>query len=321
LRPLEERRGRGEMTESRQCYNMLLAYAIKINWAVGERVMRALLLNRNAPAVAGVERNISYVPGGHRLQRLDVIRPLGEAPFPVLVYIHGGAHHFGDKGTYDRICKCFAASGFVVFNANYRMAPRWDFPEQVRDAAAAVKWAYDNAAAYGGDNRAVFIAGDSAGAYFSAMYAVMAHDEEVRRGVPVDECIPAEAIKGLLLFYGVYDLETVAYTKFPFTKLFSAGFLGRDPGLREERAEVGSPIRHLPPGFPPCFIATSELDPLHSETVSFLNALKERGLTYEYLNFPRKKYPFTYHGFLNFWFLASARRAMRGALEFLEKRR
>jgi acetyl esterase/lipase len=300
-------------------YNKAFAYLLKINWAIGERFFRVLLLNRRAPAVAGIERGIRYVPGGHRLQSLDVIKPIGEPPFPVLVYIHGGAHHIGDKGTYDRICKCFADAGYLVFNANYRMAPRWGFPEQIQDTAAAVRWAYHNASSYGGDKSRMFIGGDSAGGYFTAMYAAMALDKETMKDVPVDECIPAECIKGLLLFYGVFDLESVGHTKFPFTKLFVTGYLGRDPDIFTKRAQIASPIRHLSSDYPPCYIATSELDPLHSETLSFIRALQEKGITFDYLNLPRDKYPRTYHGFLNFWFLKPARQAMQGSIGFLKK--
>jgi acetyl esterase/lipase len=119
----------------------------------------------------------------------------------------------------------------------------------------------------------------------------------------------------------VYDLETVTRTKFPLGEMFATGYLGRDEELFKQRAEIASPIRHLSPGYPPCFIATSELDPLHSETLAFMWALEEKGITYEYLNFPRDKYPLTYHGFLNFWFTKSAREAMRGAKELLRKYR
>jgi acetyl esterase len=304
---------------ARRPYNSPLMYGFKINWAVGERVIRALLLNRRAPEVAGIIRRVPYVHGGHRLQTLDVIRPLGEPPFPVLVYIHGGAHHLGDKGTYDRICKCFAAAGFLVFNVNYRMAPGWGYPEQVKDAAEAINYACRNAGLLGGDSDRVFIAGDSAGAYFATMYTAMAMDEATMQAIPVSECMPADAIKGLLLFYGVYNLESVGHTKFPLADKWVTGYLGRDPDIFEERARLASPIRHLKPDFPPCFIASSELDPLHSETVAFIRALDAEGIPYDYLNLPRDKYPFTYHGFLNFWFTKAAHNAMRGALDFLSR--
>jgi acetyl esterase/lipase len=310
---------RRDMSTEKLPFNVPLAYSIKTVWAIGERALRLLVLNRRAPQVAGIEREIHYVPHGHRLQTLDIIRPLGEPPFPVLIYVHGGAQMVGDKGTYERICKCFAAAGYLVFNVNYRMSPRWGYPEQVQDAAAAISCAYENISSHGGDPNKIFFAGDSAGAYLSTMYTAMTLDEELMRAVGVKECIPADVIKGLLLFYGVYNLAEVGNTKFPFTKLIITGFLGTDPEIFAEKAKQGSPVNHVSSEFPPCYLASSELDPLHEQTEELVRALDEKGVTYEYFNLVRKKYPLTYHGFLNFWWFASARRTMQQAIEFLKK--
>jgi acetyl esterase/lipase len=305
--------------EDRIPYNRALAYFLKDAWAIGERIFRPLIINRFAPKVAGIERNLRYIPGGHHLQSLDVITPLGDPPFPVLIFFHGGGNMFGDKGTYDRICKTFAAAGYLVFNANYRMTPRWQYPEQVQDAVAAANWVYKNASSRGGDTSRIFIAGDSAGAYFSSLYTEMALDKEFMQSVNIAECIPAEAIKALLLFYGVYNLATVGFTKFPFTKLLITGFLGQDRDLFNKRAEEGSPVNHVSPEFPPCYIASSEFDPLHSQAEEFVGALEEKGVRYEYFNLSLQEYPHTYHGYLNFWWFESARRTMREATEFLKK--
>jgi acetyl esterase/lipase len=300
-------------------YPKVLVYAIKFVVAAGERVGRVLALNRFAPRVAGVERRVQYVPDGHRLHSLDIFRPMGEPPFPVLLYMHGSAHHVMDKRTFDRICKTFAAAGFLVFNANYRMCPRYRFREQWRDAAAAANWVADNAHWFGGDNAGLFMGGDSAGASLSSAYAVMAQDEGLRKEVGVDRCLPVESIRGLLLFYGVFDCETVQETRFPMTRYIMSGYLSRDQKVVEESEEIASPLRHVLPGFPDCYMATSEVDPLHSETLAFKRVLEEKGVAFDYLNLPKEEYPFTQHGFLNFWWAPAARKSMRGALDFLQR--
>ncbi|MBC7246415.1 MAG: alpha/beta hydrolase fold domain-containing protein [Actinobacteria bacterium] len=299
-------------------YGTAFAYLFKFNWAVGERILRALLLNRRAPEVGAIERDLPYVEEGSRLQKLDVFIPPSEPPYPVLVYVHGGGNHVGDKRTYDRICRVFASSGYLVFNANYRMAPRFGYREQLQDTAAAVNWAYAHAQDYGGDPGRVFLAGDSAGAYHAAMYAAEALHPDLRRALSIPTCIPASCIRGLLLFYGVYDLVTVGDTGFPFGRMLITGFLGRDPGLFREGAELASPVRYVTPQFPPCYLATSEIDQLHSQTLDFVRALAENGVEHELLNLTRREHPLTYHGFLNFWYTRGAALAMDGALRFLE---
>lgn len=302
-------------------YSRWAFHVAKLIWALGERILRVLLLNRCAPRVAGVERDMRYVFGGHRLQAVDAFLPLNGPPHPVLVYIHGGGFHFGDKRTYDRICRSFAAAGCLVFNVNYRMAPRWGYPEQLRDVCEAVRWAYANAAWFGGDPRRIFLAGDSAGAYFAAQYAVMALDRGLAERAAAGECVPAECLRGLLLFYGAFDFESVQRTTFPFVRELATGFLGQDPEEFSRRTELLSPLRHVSRGFPPCFLATSEIDPLHPESLALLGELKRKGAPCRLLVLSRKDHPLTWHGFLNFWWTRGARRAMREALDFMKENR
>jgi len=300
-------------------YNKAAAYLFKLNWAAGERVLRFLLLNRRAPVVAGIERDLPYVQKGGRLRKLDVFRPPGKPPHPVMVYIHGGGNHVGDKRTYDRICMTFASAGCLVFNANYRLSPRAGYREQLQDTAAAVNWVHRNADRYGGDLGRVFLAGDSAGAYHAAMYAAERLNPGLSRALDIEPSMPLESLRGLLLFYGVYDLVTVGDSGFPFSKMLITGFLGRDPRLFKEGAELASPLFHVKPGFPPCFLATSEIDQLHYQTLDFAGALEKSGVEHELLVLRKKDFPLTYHGFLNFWFTRGARLAMERALHFLSR--
>lgn len=281
--------------------------------------MRSLLLNRRAPEVGAVYRDVPYIPGAIRLQKLDVFVPPREPPWPVMVYIHGGANHFGDKKTYDRICKVFASQGLLVFNTNYRLSPRWKYREQLVDAATAVNFAWRHALGYGGDASRIFLAGDSAGAYHAAMYAAGVMEPRLAESLGTEYAVPREAIRGLLLFYGVFDLATVGESRFPLSPLFITGFLGRDPLKFGEAAELVSPVRWLGPDFPPCFLATSEIDPLHSQTLDFARRLDKEGVENELLVLERREYPLTYHGFLNFWFTRGSRLAMERALSFIDR--
>lgn len=300
-------------------YNTAFAYLFKLQWATGERLLRTLLLNRCAPQVGEIKRDVPYVCGGHRHQVLDVIVPAAEPPHPVLFYVHGGGNHVGDKRTYDRVCRVFASEGYLVFNANYRMSPRFRYREQLQDVAAAAGWAHEHAEDFGGDRTRFFLAGDSAGAYHAAMYAAEAIHPRLREDLGIPSCMPPEHIRGLLLFYGVYDLVTVGDSGFPFGRMFITGFLGRDPEDFRRGAEKASPIRYVTGGFPPCFLATSEIDQLHAQTMDLVRVLEDKGVDHEVLNLSRGEYPLTYHGFLNFWFSRGARLAMRRALEFLAR--
>lgn len=106
-----------------------------------------------------------------------VRRPLGEGPFPVVVYLHGGGWIAGDLDTHaqhaQRLC---ATAGCVVVSVDYRLAPEHVFPAAFDDSVAAVQWVVDNAGSLDGDPRGIVVAGDSAGAQLAASVALACRD-------------------------------------------------------------------------------------------------------------------------------------------------
>jgi acetyl esterase/lipase len=106
-------------------------------------------------------------------QRLDVYVPASRpAAAPVVVFFYGGAWRTGSRSDYLFVGEALASRGIVAVIADYRLYPEVRFPEFVSDSALAMRWAFANAAAYGGDARRVFAMGHSAGAYNAAMVAL-----------------------------------------------------------------------------------------------------------------------------------------------------
>lgn len=123
-------------------------------------------------------RNLRY--GEHRRQRLDVVcrrdRPTGG---PVLVYFHGGGYFSGSKNWEARgLLHHFAERGWVCVSATYRLRPKAGFDEHLADARAAMAWARSHAADYGADAAHVVMAGSSAGAHLTSLYALGATPDE-----------------------------------------------------------------------------------------------------------------------------------------------
>jgi acetyl esterase/lipase len=235
----------------------------------------------------------------------------------VLVFIHGGGWMIGDKATHRRIGKGFAAQGYVVVNINYRLAPGYQFPVQLQDVSKAIYYVYNNIQEYGGDKTQLFLGGDSAGAHLASWYAAALQKQELFKKADVEEVIPKDYIRGLLLFYGAYDLETALETDFPGAQILGDSFLGKDKEIYKQRAQITSPIRHLTEDYPPAFICSGTKDSLHSESVQFEQELTQ-------LNLPHKKLFFgedykCHHGFLNLYFYNCAKIAMEEAGEFMDK--
>src|SRR5207245_8574298 len=87
-------------------------------------------------AVARVENRA--VPGPRGEIPVRIYTPEGRAPFPVLVYFHGGGWVIGSLKTHDPLCRHLAnAVGCVVVSVDYRLAPEHPYPAAAEDAYAA----------------------------------------------------------------------------------------------------------------------------------------------------------------------------------------
>ena len=127
------------------------------------------------PERHGVEciRDVPYLEGGGRSRRLDIYRPAGPGPHPVVIYIHGGAFVMLSKETHWIMALGFARNGYLVFNLNYRLAPKHRFPAALEDVCAATRWVQRNAPRFGGATDQLVYAGESAGGNLATALAVM----------------------------------------------------------------------------------------------------------------------------------------------------
>jgi para-nitrobenzyl esterase len=115
---------------------------------------------------------------------LDVMAPKsGNGPFPVMVWIHGGAFLTGGAVTYADASP-LVARGVIVVTINYRLGalgflahPALSAEQGgssgnygIMDQQAALRWVQQNIANFGGDRNNVTIFGESAGGF-----SVMSH--------------------------------------------------------------------------------------------------------------------------------------------------
>src|SRR2546425_4390684 len=118
-------------------------------------------------AVARVENRT--VPGPRGEIPVRVYTPEGPAPFPVLVYFHGGGWVIGNLETHDGVCRHLAnAPGAVVVSVDYRLAPEHPFPASGEDAYAVTRWVAANAAVIGGGGARIAGGGGHAGGHPAA---------------------------------------------------------------------------------------------------------------------------------------------------------
>lgn len=103
--------------------------------------------------------------GPHARHRIDIYHPEGGGTDrPVLLFAHGGGFIRGDKSDRANLGWWGAQQGFVTALINYRLAPEAMWPAGGEDVVAAWQWLHGNATRFGGDPRAIVLAGESAGA-------------------------------------------------------------------------------------------------------------------------------------------------------------
>ncbi|MDY0394630.1 alpha/beta hydrolase [Virgibacillus halophilus] len=101
--------------------------------------------------------------------------PEGKAPYPVLVFFHGGGWVIGNLDSHDDICRTLAnAANCAVIAIDYRLAPENKFPAAVEDCYTAVKYIQENAGEFHIDPSRIAVGGDSAGGNLTAVVSQLA---------------------------------------------------------------------------------------------------------------------------------------------------
>jgi acetyl esterase/lipase len=274
-----------------------------------------MFFSRDPLPIDAIKKDIPYGP--HPSQRVDVLVPPGDPPYPVLLYLHGGGWLTGDKSNYLGLVHSFAHNGYLVFNANYRLGPENKYQVVLNDVATLMTWVWKHADAYGGDCSGVFFAGDSAGAHLLSWFVAALKNRPMLQKAKVVHPVPDIDPRGLLLYYGVYQIDLAGKTNFPFGDVFARSFLDNEqPGIAE-RARLLSPLYHVSPDFPPTFIAAGETDPLYPHSLRMAAALKDVGVPCNTLFFTRRNNPEAHHGFLNMDFYDASVVARAASLDFM----
>src|SRR5688572_28726410 len=103
--------------------------------------------------------------------KLDLYFPESEAPWQVLIYVHGGSFTSGDKRNGSGVIDipAMTARGYAVAAINYRLMPEHLFPAEVIDAKCAVRFLRAHVDEYELRAEKIGIWGGSAGGHLSAM--------------------------------------------------------------------------------------------------------------------------------------------------------
>lgn len=132
---------------------------------------------------------------------LDLHRPVSSnAPTPVVVYVHGGGWRNGDRTRVERHLLWLIEHGFAVASIDFRQTDVAQWPAQIDDCYAAVRWVREHGSELGLATEKIGIAGSSSGAHLVSLVGT--------RPNPEPEEVSSK-IQAVLDIYGPTNLLTM----------------------------------------------------------------------------------------------------------------
>ena len=231
------------------------------------------------PGVTTVDRTL---PGAAGPIPARIYTPAaGTAPFPVIVYYHGGGWVIADKEVYDAGARGLAkAVGAVVVSVDYRQGPEHTFPAAHDDAIAAYTWVAANARSIRGDSTRLALAGESAGGGLAVATAIAARDRQMTLPRAIVSVYPIAGSDTMTPSY--VENATAKPLNRPMMSWFFARYL-RSPADRQD-PRINLVDANLA-GLPPTLIINAQIDPLRSEGEALAERLRAAGVTVEQRTF------------------------------------
>jgi acetyl esterase/lipase len=236
------------------------------------------------PDTVILEANISYDKYADTV--LDVMRPKAEAKGkrPGVIMFHGGGWIRSTKETMmNSFALPYLEHGFVVCNAEYRLAPVANAPAAVNDALAAAKWFFDHAAQYNVDTNRIIVTGASAGGHLALMVGMV--DESAKLG-------PVARVAAIVNGYGITDVADIL--EGPHRQPWAPQWIPEQPG-RAELVKKLSPLTYVRKGLPPILTVQGGNDRTvpTEQGVRLTKALKDAGVDAEMFTVPEAGHGFT----------------------------
>lgn len=195
--------------------------------------------------------DITYCTPDHSPQTMDIYFPDAGGPWPVLVYVHGGAWMRGDKAEpmMSLFARSMTAQGYLVASINYRLYPDAQFPAMIQDVKCAVRFLRANAAEYNLNPHRVGAVGVSAGGHLVSLLGTT----DPSAGWDVGEYLDQSSrVQTVIAMAGVMDLSR----NFPNTDIEAMKRIG----FGEYNVVEASPISHVTPDDPPFLLIHGDRD-------------------------------------------------------------
>lgn len=199
-----------------------------------------------------MDTNITYaqVPGwlGNTTRdlKLTVIRHFqtdDDRRYPVIFWFAGGGWMDTDHNVHLPDLVDLAHAGYIVVGVEYRDSNKVQFPGQLEDAKAAVRYLRANADRFQADPNRFVAMGESAGGHLASMLGVTNGRQEFDQGDHLDV---SSDVQAAVPFYGVVDplsaKQGSATNDFDFVY---RNLLGAEPEAAPDLDQAANPLTYI----------------------------------------------------------------------------
>jgi acetyl esterase/lipase len=193
--------------------------------------------------------DVAYCTMDGQPQLLDLYFPAEGGPWPLVVYVHGGAWMRGDKSEAAGLGAALNAEGYAVAAVNYRLYPAARFPAYIEDVQCAVRFLRAHAAEYNLDPEHFAAMGASSGGHLVALLGTADESagweagEYARQSSRVQAVIDQSGPSDLSQDFQNGDIATLMIVAFGANQIAAA-----------------SPLTHVTPDDPPFLIIHGDND-------------------------------------------------------------
>ncbi len=232
------------------------------------------------------ELDIPYADPGSPRQRLDLYLPQNPKSdkLPVIVFFHGGGWAQGDKASGAGKLMPFLLTGqYAGVCAGYRLSGEAQWPAQIHDCKAAIRWVRAHAKKYGLDPDRIGVWGLSAGAHLALMVGVSGDAPELEGGIGRYRDVSSK-VACVVNFFGESDLLAAIGQPSDIDRTRpdapEALLIGGPLKANAKKARLASPVTYVSAGDPPVLTVhgTDDLNVPYDQALRLDAALRKAGV-------------------------------------------
>ena len=253
------------------------------------------------PGPPPTHADLEYAPpepatsNGHKL---DLYIPSGATgPLPVAIWT-GGSAWMADTGkrTAPGVAAQLNPAGYAVAGVSIRSSSQVQFPGQLHDIKAAIRWLRANAPKYGLDPDRIAIMGDSSGGWTTAMAALTGDAPEMEGSVGTTSV--SSKVQAAVAFYPPTNFLTM--DAWALRKCGQPGchdeptspesrLVGCAIQTCPDKVQAANPVRYVTAADPPMMILHGGSDPLvpHNQGEQLYMALNKACLDAVFISLPK----------------------------------